>query len=121
VKIVLDVPEDLARELRQDAQRNGRETPEHLVHLMRLALLVERLPLAELGRSADVIRALLDARNRAVLGTSAAVIQTDLGTGLPVILSPLDAPIHVMSLKEVLAFEQSVLDEEDHQRAGLSL
>ena len=121
MKTVLDIPEDLARELQQDAQRNGRETAEHLVHLMRLALLVERLPLVEMGRSAEAIRALLDARNRVVHGTGAAPMQADPVTGLPVIVSPPDAPIHTMSLKDVLAFEQSVLDEEDHQRVGVPL
>ena len=121
MKTVVDIPDDLARELRQDALRNGRETPDHVVHLVRLALLVERLPLAELGRGAEVIRALLDARSRAMHGSSVAVTQTDPVTGLPVIVSPPGAPIHTMSLKDVLALEQSVLDEEDHQRAGLPL
>jgi hypothetical protein len=121
MKAVLDIPDDLAAELERQAKLSGRATADELVHLVRLALLVEALPLADIGRFAKVIRALLDARNRAVHRLPAPVFQTDPVTGLPVIVSPPDAPIHSMSVADVLALEQSILDEEDLERAGIPL
>jgi len=121
VKTVLDIPDDLAGEVERHARREGRKTAEHLVHLLRLAVLVEDLPLAEIGRFAGVLRKLADARNRAVHGLRPAQVQTDPMTGLPVIISPPDAPIHSMSPDEVLKLEQSILEEEDLQRAGIPL
>jgi hypothetical protein len=121
VKAVLDIPDDLAAELERQAKRSGRATADQLVHLVRLALLLEDLPLAEMGRFAKVARALVEARNRAVHALPAAVLQTDPATGLQVIVSPPDAPIHSMSVADALALEQSILEEEDLQRAGIPL
>jgi hypothetical protein len=121
MRTVLDIPDDLANELQRQAQRSGRETGEQVLHLMRLALLVEQLPLAEMGRFAGALRALLEVRNRAVHSGERLQMQTDPVTGLPAIVSPPDAPIHSMSLKDVLALEQAVLEEQDLQRAGISL
>lgn len=118
---MLDIPDDLAGEVELHARREGRETGEHLLHLLRLAMLVEDLPLAEIGRFAGVLRKLADARNHAVHGLRPAQVQTDPATGLAVILSPPDAPIHSMSLDDVLRLERSILEEEDLQRAGISL
>jgi hypothetical protein len=121
VKTVLDIPDDLASELQRHAQRSGRDTADHLLHLVRLAMLVEDLPVAEIRRLAGTLRTLVEARNRAAQPSGAAPIQTDPATGLPVIISPADAPIRSMSVEDVLALEQSVLDEEDLQRAGIPL
>lgn len=121
MKTVLDIPDDLAAELERHARRQGRETAEHLLHLVRLAMLVEDLPLAEIGRVAGVLRKLADARNHAAREARPAQVHTDSATGLPVIVSPPDAPIHSMSREDVLKLEQSILDEEDVQRAGIPL
>jgi hypothetical protein len=146
MKTVLDIPDELAGEVERHARREGRETAEHLVHLLRLAMLVEDLPLAEIGRIAGVLRKLADARNRAVHGQRPAQMQMDPVTGLPVfvntphaaetrpprfeidpvtglrvIVSPPDAPIHLMSAQDALALEQSILEEQDLERAGLPL
>jgi hypothetical protein len=146
VKTTLDIPDDLASEVERHARREGRETAEHLVHLVRLAMLLEDLPLAEIRRFAGVLRKLVEARNRAVHGLRPAQVQTDPATGLPVIVnppeapetrpprfeidpmsglrvivSPPDAPIHSMSAQEALALEQSILEEQDLERAGLPL
>jgi hypothetical protein len=121
MKAVLDIPDDLAVELERQAKLSGRATSEQLVHLMRLAMLVEALPLADMGRTVKVIRELVDARNRADHRLPAPVFQTDPVTGLQVIVSPPDAPIHSMSVADVLALEQSILEEEDLQRAGIPL
>lgn len=121
MKTVLDIPDDLADELERHARREGRETSEHLLHLVRLAMLLEDLPLVEIGRFAGVLRKLLEARHRAVHGLLPAQVQTDPATGLPVILSPPNAPIHSMSLDDVLKLERTILQEEDLQRAGIPL
>lgn len=121
MKTVLDIPDDLAGELERHARREGRDTAEHVLHLVRLAMLVEDLPLGEIARVAGVFRKLLDARNLAANGFGPAKVQTDPVTGLPVIISPPDAPIHSMSLGDVLKLEQSILEEEDLQRAGIPL
>jgi hypothetical protein len=84
-------------------------------------MLVEDLPLAEIGRFAGVLRKLVEARNRAVHELRPAQVQTDSVTGLPVIISPPDAPIHSMSLDDVLKLEQTILEEEDLHRAGIPL
>ena len=146
VKAVLDIPDDLAAELERQAKLSGRATSEQLVHLMRLALLVEQLPLADFGRFAGAIGTLLEARDRLVHGAGPAnigadpvtgppmivrppdVLETrpprfaiDPTTGLRVIVSPPDAPIHSMSAQDALALEQSILEEQDLERAGLPL
>jgi len=121
MKTVLDIPDDLAGELERHAKRNGQDTSEHLLHLVRLAMLVENLPLAEIERFASVLRQVADARKRAVHEMRPAQVQTDPVTGLPVIISPPDAPIHSMSLDDVLKLERSILEEEDLQRAGIPL
>ena len=146
MKTVLDIPDDLAGEVERHARREGRETAEHLVHLLRLAVLVEDLPLAEIGRFAGVLRKLVEARNHAAHGLRPAQVQTDPATGLPVfisapdvsetrpprfeidpatglrvIVSPPDAAIHSMSAQDALALEQSILEEQDLERAGLPL
>lgn len=151
MKTVLDIPDDLAGEVERHARREGRDTAEHLVLLLRLAVLVEDLPLAEMGRFAGVLRKLAEARHRAVHGLRPAQVQTNPVTGLPVfvnppeapetrppetrpprfeidpvtglrvIVSPPDAPIHSMSAQDALALEQSILEEQDLERAGLPL
>jgi hypothetical protein len=39
-------------------------------------------------------------------------IETDAVTGLPIVISPPGAPIHSMTVDEVLAMEQSTLEED---------
>src|SRR5690348_15895556 len=92
MKTVLDIPDDLAGEVESHARREGRETAEHLVHLLRLAVLVEDLPLAEVGRLAGVLRKLADARERADHGVRLAQVQTGVATGRPVLGGPPEAP-----------------------------
>ena len=121
MKTVLDIPDDLAGELERHARREGRDTAEHILHLMRLAMLIEDVPVADIRRFAGALRKLLDARNQAVPAIHPAQVQTDPTTGLPVIVSPPDAPIHSMSLEDVLKLERSILEEEDLQRAGIPL
>ena len=118
---MLDIPDDLASEVERHARRDGREMAEHLVHLLRLATLLEDLPPVVIGRFAGILREVAEARNRAVHGLPPAQTQTDPVTGLAVILSPPEAPIHCMSAKDVLRLEQTLLEEEDLQRAGIPL
>jgi len=146
VKAVLDIPDDLAAELERQAKLSGRATSDQMLHLMRLAVLVEHLPLSDFGRFAGAIRTLVEARNRLVHGVGPINTQTDPVTGLSVVISPsdalekrppkfeidpatglraivspADAPIHSMSAQDALELEQSILEEQDLERAGLSL
>jgi hypothetical protein len=121
VKAVLDIPDDLAAELERQAKQSGRATTEQLMHLVRLAMLVEELPLAEMGRFVGLIRALADARNRAVHALTTPVVQTDPVTGLQVIVSPPDAPIHSMTAEQFQALVAEAELEGDLERAGLSV
>ncbi len=129
----LDIPDDLAALVERQAQQSGRATAEQLLHLLRLAMLVEELPLMERARLADVVRVLVDARNRAVHGLTAPatdilpvaavlpdpVLTTDRVTGLPVIFSPPDAPIHRMRADEFQAVIDQANEEAELERAGI--
>ena len=117
----MDIPDELAGELERHAQRRGRQTADYVLELVRLALLLEELPIAEVGRAAGTLWALVEARNRVMHPPAPAQIRTDLATGLPVIHSPPHAPVHSMSAADVLALEQAILEEEDLKRAGLPL
>ena len=100
---MLDIPDDLAERVERLGKRSGRATADELVRLIELALVLESLPPAGLP-----LRAIAETRE-------------DAETGLPVLLSPPDAPIHAMTAGEALRLEQSLLDEQDLRRAGIPL
>lgn len=98
MKTTLDLPEDLAAEVRRRAAADGRELADEVVELLRRGLAAP------------------------VSGTappSPAVILDDPDTGLPVIHSPPDAPIWRMTPAEVDALVNRAQLEEDLERAGL--
>jgi plasmid stability protein len=98
----VEIPDDLARAVQRRAAEQGRDVAAEVVELVRRGLAVSEKTV----QPAALVP---------------PVIGTDPHTGLPVIISPPDAPIHSMSAAEVLALEQSILEEEDLKRAGLSL
>jgi hypothetical protein len=125
MKTVLDIPEDLANELKRHAQRSGRAAHEDVVHLVRLALLVEGLPITELKRVMTMLPALLHTRDRGVNFASTTsgkvLVSTDPQTGLPVIDSPADAPIRSMTNEQFLSMIEQTQLEEDFDRVGVPL
>lgn len=98
MKTTLDLPEDLAAEVRSRAAADGRDLADEVVELLRRGL-------AAPGGGERV-----DAR---------PVITTDPQTGLPVIQSPPDAPIWRMTAAELDALVERAQLEEDLERAGL--
>jgi toxin-antitoxin system PIN domain toxin len=79
MKTTLDLPEDLAVEVQRRAAADGRDLADEVVELVRKGLAAPAVEPPPLAR---------------------AVIVTDPDTGLPVILSPPDAPILRMTAEE---------------------
>jgi plasmid stability protein len=103
MKTTLDIPEDLAVELRRRAAADGRDVADEVVDLVRKGLAV----------------AMGDAPAAVVAAVPAPVIIIDPDTGLPVIQSPSDAPIWRMTAGELDAIIARSQLEEDLERAGL--
>jgi hypothetical protein len=126
MKTTLDIPDALAAELNRHAEHSHRTLDD-------ICLSAIMTGLAAMGVENDVLYAqdLIRQTQRRLERLRLAVgphaqhqplnIQTDATTGLPVIISPPSAPIHSMTIDEVLALEQSTLEEEDLDRAGLPL
>jgi plasmid stability protein len=98
MKTTLDLPDDLAAEVRRRAAADGRDVADEVVELVRKGLA------APAGAPPEMAK---------------AVITTDPDTGLPVIQSPPDAPIHRMTAAELDALIEREQLEEDLERAGL--
>lgn len=111
MKATLDIPDDLAREVQRRADRAGRDVIEQIVELVKLALLVADV--APAGRS--------NADPPGAARPGALSVATAAATGLPIIHSPPDAPIHSMTVNEILALTEAALSEDDLERAGLSI
>jgi len=102
----LNLPDDLATAVKQRAAQGGHDVAVEVVELLRKGLAVAENP----------HDATPDALHQHALN-----IQTDPLTGLPVIISPPQAPIHSMTVDQILALEQSTLEDEDLERARLPL
>jgi plasmid stability protein len=100
MKTMLDLPEDLAVEVQRRAAADGRDLADEVVELVRKGLAA---PFAEPPPLAH------------------AVIITDPDTGLPVILSPPDAPISRMTTDEILHLMREFDEEEELERFARSL
>jgi plasmid stability protein len=128
VKTTLDIPDDVAGEVQRRAARHGREPVEQVVRLLKLALLIEDVPVAEWEHVLRLLRAVRDVGNGggggaahavAQAGGRSVVLSSDPATGLPVIHSPPDAPIRSMTAEQVQALIDQARREEDLERAGL--
>jgi plasmid stability protein len=104
MKTTLDLPDDVANEVQRRAARDGRDVADELVELVRTAL--------AFTPAADPIPPTTSSR---------PVISTDPVTGLPVILSPPDAPVHRMTAEELDAMVERTQLEEDLERFRISL
>ena len=129
MKATLDIPDEVASEIQRRADRDGRELLEQIVQLVRLGLLASDVPVAALEQFIRTVREVNRRfpetpsipgipRQGASFAASAA---TDAATGLPVVKSPPDAPVHTMSVDEILALTTDVEREDDLERAGLPL
>jgi plasmid stability protein len=98
----LNLPDDVARAVERRAAAGGRDMAAEVVELVRKGLAVSE-----------------HAQPAAALAPP--VISTDPVTGLPVILSPPDAPIHRMTAAEFQAVVDAANEEDDLGRAGLPL
>jgi hypothetical protein len=126
VKTTLDIPDDLATEIQRLAERSGLKPHEQFVQLVRVAMLVEDLPPAQLTRVVRLVRKLSRGSDRAAAHCATnqgqqSPVSTDAATGLPVINSPLDAPIHSMSPEQFQALVDDAQLEEDLERLGLAV
>jgi plasmid stability protein len=107
MKTTLDLPDDLLAELKARAARAGRNVEEFTARLLTDALRSTATPAPS--------PALADAP---AYDATRVTISTDPETGLPVIHSPPDAPIHSMTDDQILALVQQTQLEEDLERAG---
>jgi plasmid stability protein len=99
MRTTLELPDDLAAEVRRRAAADGRGLEDEVVELVRQALgtAPESLPLPQ------------------------PTISTDPQTGLPVIISAPDAPISRMGSGEFLDLIRKVEEEDDLVRFARSL
>ncbi|HEY2587078.1 MAG TPA: hypothetical protein VGI81_15130 [Tepidisphaeraceae bacterium] len=111
MKATLDIPDEVAREVQRRADRAGREFVEQIAELVKLAL---RVP--DNAAAGGTVTA-----GPGTARQGALTVATDPATGLPIIHSPPDAPVHSMTVNELSALTEAALSEDDLERAGLSL
>jgi hypothetical protein len=98
----LHLPDDLARAVERRAAEGGHDVAAEVVELVRKGLAVS-------GSTEPAVT------------LPPPVITTDPQTGLPVILSPPDAPIHRMTAAEFQAVIDQANEEAELERAGIPL
>ena len=99
MKTTLDLPDDLVKEVKYRAVRDGKKLRETVAELLRRGL----------------------AAGPSQTKTARPIVGTDLQTGLPIIESPPGAAITSMSADEIYALMHATQEEEDLARFGLSL
>jgi plasmid stability protein len=102
MKTTLALPDDLLAELKARAARAGRNVEEFAARLLTDALRSTAEPVPSPTR----------------VDAAPLTISSDPETGLPVIHSPPDAPIHSMTNDQILALIEQTQLEEDLERAG---
>ena len=113
MKTTLDLPEELLAKLRERAARDGREVEQ----------VAAGLPAAALGGLPKTGMQLAPQRSPTIKLPSSeppCLISIDAQTGLPVIHSPPNAPIHRMTADDMQTIIENSQLEEDLERAGLS-
>lgn len=116
MKTTLDIPDELLARLKERAARDGRDVDQLAASLLADALASPAQHVAGL-----VPKALPLIKPRPADVLPEPVITTDPVTGLPVIYSPPDAPIHRMTAAEFQAVVNAANEEDDLVRAGLPL
>ena len=99
MKTTLDLPDDLVKEVKYRAIRDGKKLRETVAELLRSGL----------------------AAGPTKMKTTRPIVGTDPLTGLPLIESPPGAAISAMSADEIYALIHATQEEEDLARFGLSL
>lgn len=102
MQTTLDLPDSLLRQVEQRASREGRQVSDVAADLLRIGL-------EDGGRG---LASSPDAR---------PVIEVDVATGFPVIVSPPGSPVHTMSAERLLKLEHDTFEESDLERAGIPL
>lgn len=125
MKTTIDIPDDLANEVKRLAERSGRDAGEELLRLVYLAIVLEGLPFVELehlARRLSVVRAMGNkvAQDTTDRPGNSLAISTDPSTGLPVINSPPDAPIRSMTVEQFQAVIQEAELEGELERTRLT-
>jgi hypothetical protein len=100
MKTTIDLPADLVREMKLRAVHEGRKLKDVAAELLKRGL-GQPVPTSRQPRK--------------------PIIDHHPLTGLPVVRCAADAPASRMTTRELLAIEQETLEQEDLQRAGLSL
>ncbi len=99
MKTTFDLPDDLVKEVKYRALRDGKKLRETVTELLRNGL----------------------ASGPSQTKTARPKVGTDPHTGLPLIESPPGAVISSMSADEIYALIHATQEEEDLERFGLSL
>ena len=97
MKTTLDLPDPLMRKIKIRAAGEGRKLKDLVAELLDLGLAA--------GNGSRQV----------------GYFKTDPEIGISVFVSPPDAPVHRMTSEEILQTEQESLEQEDLQRAGLTL
>lgn len=97
MKTTLDLPDPLMRKIKIRAAGEGRKLKDLVAELL------------DLGLAAGSP------------SRQAGYFKTDPEIGISVFVSPPDAPVHRLTGEEILRLEQESLEQEDLQRAGLSV
>lgn len=100
MKTMLDLPNDLAQEIKLRATREGRKLKDEITELLRRGLA---------------------ATPQAPQNVAPARVEINTETGLPFVQCAADAPISRMNTAEIYALMQQSQQEEDLARLGLSL
>jgi plasmid stability protein len=97
MKTTLDLPDPLMRKIKIRAAGEGRKLKDLVAELLDLGLAAGDSP------------------------RQAGYFKMDPEIGISVFVSPPDAPVHRMTVEEILRSEQESLEQEDLERAGISL
>lgn len=117
MKTTLDIPDELLAQLKARAVRDGRDVDQLAASLLAAGL---RSDQGGGGCGAALDTPQIEGRP-AEGGLAEPLISKDPDTGLPVIHSPPDAPIHSMTAEQFQAIVDEELLREDLERAGVSI
>ena len=126
MKTTLDIPDEVANQLQEHADRNGRQLAEQIVQVVKLGLIVDNIPVPVIEEMARALGSVsrqstaIEAR-KIPHQPNAGLISVDPATGLLAIDSPPDAPIRFMTPQQVLAMTETALMEDELERAGISI
>jgi plasmid stability protein len=95
------------------------ELPDELMRTVKIRAAMEGKKLKDVV--AEALKAGLFLTGSAAHSSRGIQVETDPGTGLPVVIAVADAPGSALTPEELKRLEQDTLNREDLRRAGLSL